>query len=240
MKKYLIMLFFLGYVGFVGAKEIELSQDMTQGEFKDFVKEFGASLLFNPMAPAEPLGIVGFDVSLEMVMTDISDDKDYWIKAMSDQEPYSYLPIPRLHIQKGLLFNLDVGAMYVAVPDSNIKLWGLEAKYAFLEGGVVTPAVSMRASYSLLQGVDDVDMSTQSLDILVSKGFLMFTPYAGASLYRVNGSENSNSVNLDDVNETNYRGLVGVQFSPFPLLIINGEMSLGEVPQYGLKFGLRF
>jgi hypothetical protein len=240
MKKYTLMLVLLSLTSLATAKDIEFTDAITQGDFKNFVKEFGTALLFNPMAPAEPLGITGFDVSVEMVVTDINDQEQYWQKLIDDNDPYSFLAVPRLHIQKGLPFNIDVGAMYLAVPNSNIKLWGIEAKYAILEGSMVTPAVSVRASYSQLLGVDDVDLNTQSLDLLVSKGFLMFTPYGGVSMIRVNGSENSEIVTLGDVNETSYRGLLGIQFSPLPLLIINGEVSFGDIEQYGLKIGFRF
>lgn len=240
MKKFTLMLALLSLTNLATAKDIEFTDQITQGDFKSFVKEFGTALLFNPMAPAEPLGITGFDVSVEMVVTDINDQEKYWQKLVDDNDPYSFLAVPRLHVQKGLPFNIDVGAMYMAVPNSNIKLWGIEAKYAILEGSMVTPAVSVRASYSQLLGVDDVDLNTQSLDLLVSKGFLMFTPYGGVSVIRVNGSENSAMVTLDDVNETSYRALAGIQFSPFPLLIINGEVSFGDVAQYGLKVGFRF
>jgi hypothetical protein len=240
MKKYTLMLVLLSLTSLATAKDIEFTDAITQGDFKNFVKEFGTALLFNPMAPAEPLGITGFDVSVEMVVTDINDQEQYWQKLIDDNDPYSFLAVPRLHIQKGLPFNIDVGAMYLAVPNSNIKLWGIEAKYAILEGSMVTPAVSVRASYSQLLGVDDVDLNTQSLDLLVSKGFLMFTPYGGVSMIRVNGSENSEIVTLGDVNETSYRGLLGIQFSPLPLLIINGEISFGDIEQYGLKIGFRF
>ena len=240
MKKIIGIIVLLLVAHFVSAKDIEITDVITQDDFKEFTKEFGSALLFSPMAPAEPLGITGFDVSLEMVITDISDDKIFWENMVDDGDPYSFLPVPRLHVQKGLPFNIDVGAMYVAMPNTNIKLWGLEAKYAILEGSMVTPALSVRASYSKLQGVDDIDVDTQSLDVLVSKGFLMFTPYAGASLTKINASENSTLVTLDDVNETGYRGLAGLQFSPFPLLIINGEISYGETMQYGLKIGFRF
>jgi hypothetical protein len=240
MKKILLIIALSSLNCFASAEDIDLTAGIVQDEFKDFVKEFGTALLFNPMAPAEPLGITGFDISLDAVVTDISDDDAYWTKFFGGSDPDSYIPTPRLHVQKGLPFNIDVGAMYVSVPDSNVKLWGLEAKYAILEGTVATPALSVRASYSKLQGVDDVELDTQSFDILISKGFLMLTPYAGASLIRVNGSEKSDLVALDDVDETEYRGLVGVQFSPFPLLVINGEFSFGVVRQYGLKVGLRF
>jgi hypothetical protein len=240
MKKFTLMLVLLSVTSLATAKDIEFTDKITQGDFKNFVKEFGTALSFNPMAPAEPLGITGFDASVEMVITDISDQEQYWQKLVDDNDPYSFLAVPRLHVQKGLPFNIDVGAMYMAVPNSNIKLWGIEAKYAILEGSMVTPAVSVRASYSQLLGVDDVDLNTQSLDLLVSKGFLMFTPYGGVSFIRVNGSENSSMVTLDDVNETGYRALAGIQFSPFPLLIINGEISVGDVAQYGVKVGFRF
>jgi hypothetical protein len=240
MKKYTLMLVLLSLTSLATAKDIEFTDAITQGDFKNFIKEFGTALLFNPMAPAEPLGITGFDASVEMVVTDIKDQEKYWQKMVDDNDPYSFLAVPRLHIQKGLPFNIDVGAMYLAVPNSNIKLWGIEAKYAILEGSMLTPAVSVRASYSQLLGVDDVDLNTQSLDLLASKGFLMFTPYAGVSMIRVNGSENSEIVTLGDVNETSYRGLLGIQFSPLPLLIINGEVSFGDVEQYGLKVGFRF
>jgi len=241
MKKLLLILCLSAFASLAAAKDIEFTDIISQEDFKDFVKEFGASLLFNPMAPAETLGMTGFDVSLEVVTTDISDGKRYWEILVDDNDPFSQLPVPRLHVQKGLPFGIDVGAMYVNVPDTNIDLWGIEAKYALLEGGILTPALSIRGSYSQLSGVDDIDLNTQSLDLLISKGFLMLTPYAGASIIRVRGTENTSLVELDEVNETDYRGIAGVQFSPFPLLVINGEVTfLGEVRQYGLKIGLRF
>ncbi len=236
----LIIAILLVMPSFVQANNIEFTDAISQNGFEEFIKEFGSSLLFNPMAPAEPLGMLGFDVSLETVVTDISDDKEFWINLVSDNNPSTYLPIPRLHVQKGLPFNIDVGAMYVSVPSTNITLWGLEAKYAILEGSTLTPAVSVRTSYTSLSGVDDISINTQTLDVLVSKGFLMFTPYAGISLFRINGSERTDIVELDDVNTTGYRALVGMQFSPLPLMIINAEIALGEVAQYGLKIGVRF
>jgi hypothetical protein len=240
MKKIVAIVGLSLVTNFVSAKDIEITDVITQSEFEEFTKEFGTAMLFNPMAPAEPLGMLGFDVSLETIITDISDDNLYWEKMVDDHDPYSYLPMPRVHVQKGLPFDIDIGAMYFVAPYTNIKQWGLEAKYAILEGSTLTPALSVRASYSKLQGVDDIDVDTQTLDVLISKGFLMFTPYAGVSLTKINASENSTLVTLNDVSETGYRGLAGVQFSPFPLVIMSGEISYGETMQYGLKIGFRF
>ncbi len=246
MKKILaIMVIFLSTVAYSSARDIGIpdldpADQVTQSEFKDFVKELGMALAFHPMSPAEPLGILGFDVAAEIVASDISDNKGYWEKLVIDDDPYSYLPVTRLHAQKGLPFNFDIGVMYGFVPDSNIKQLGIELKYAILEGTVATPALSVRGSYSQLYDVDDIDLNTLALDVMISKGFLMLTPYGGVSVVRVDGSESSSYVNLDDVDETGLRGIVGLQVRPFPLFIINGEVSYGEIMQYGLKIGVRF
>ncbi|MBE9562535.1 MAG: hypothetical protein IMF12_06705 [Proteobacteria bacterium] len=240
MTKKFVVLILLVIFNSAQANDIEFTDAISQDSFENFIEEFGTGLLFNPMAPAESLGMLGFDVAVETVITDISDEQEYWINLVSDNDPSSYMLVPRLHVQKGLPFNIDVGAMYVSVPNSNVKVWGLEAKYAILEGSILTPALSVRASYTNLSGVDDVSVDTQTLELLISKGFLMFTPYAGASIFRINGSEHTDIVELDDVNMTGYRALIGMQVSPFPLMVVNAEISLGEVPQYGLKVGIRF
>ena len=244
MKKlFAIIIILLLSTSFSYAKDFQITNifgALLQSELESITEELGVAMAFNPMAPAEPLGITGFDISTEVVYTNFHEGDLYWKKIVKDHDTFSSIIIPRIHVQKGLPFNIDIGAMYVAVPDSNIKLWGLEAKYAILEGTVVTPALSVRAAYSSLEGVDDINLSTKEFDILVSKGFLMITPYAGLSAIMVDGSEESPLIALNDVDKTVYRALIGLQISPFPLVVINGEVSLGQVAQYGLKVGIRF
>jgi len=241
MKKIILVLVLLMIAAPVSAKDIEITtNELLQNEFDSFVAEFGAALSFNPMAPAEPLGITGFDIAAEVILTDISENKGYWTKLIEANNPHPFLPMPRLHITKGLPFRIDIGAIYSYVPDTNIKLWGIELKYALLEGSMLTPALSIRGSHSQLSGVDDIDLNTQSLDLMISKGFLMLTPYAAVSALWVHGSENSDLVNLGDVDKTLFRALLGIQISPFPLFAINAEASFGEVIQYGFKVSIRF
>ncbi|HCW93213.1 MAG TPA: hypothetical protein DHM44_06000, partial [Flexistipes sinusarabici] len=141
MKRAFFVVLFIFLVSSVFAEDIEFTDStLTQGEFESFTKELGVALSFNPMSPAETLGVTGFDIGAELVVTDISDNKKYWETLVDDNDPSSYLPVPRLHVQKGLPFNIDIGAMYTAVPNSNIKLWGVELKYALLEGTTATPA----------------------------------------------------------------------------------------------------
>ena len=105
MKRILIMIIALLVTSFSHAKDIDLTTGIIQDEFNEFIKEIGTALLFNPMAPAETLGITGFDVSVEAVVTDISDQEGYWHKFLGGESASAYVGVPRIHIQKGLPFN---------------------------------------------------------------------------------------------------------------------------------------
>ena len=152
----ILLILLMSMATYTSAMDISIPDSATQNEFRDFVKEVGYALTFAPMAPAAPLHITGFDVSIEVVATDIDDDKKYWKTFIDDADVDAILPVPRIHVQKGLPRNIDIGAMYASVPDSNINLWGIEVKWAILEGTVATPALCVRGSYSTLSGVDDL------------------------------------------------------------------------------------
>ncbi|WP_426102604.1 hypothetical protein [Massilia sp. TSP1-1-2] len=157
------------------ADDLDNVRSLTQTEFAQLSKDFTAAGSYKSVSPAEPLGITGFDIGMEVSSTKM-EHGDIWKKAGADS---TTLYIPKLHIHKGLPFGIDVGASLSAIPGSNIKLGGAEIKYALLQGGVATPAVAVRAAVTRLFGVDQLDMNTRNLELLVSKGFLNITPYAG-------------------------------------------------------------
>jgi hypothetical protein len=160
------------------ADNISQVQNLTQPAFRNLTEDLGAALSYKALAPAEPLGITGFDIGLDVSSTSLSFASALQTATGSSSVPSS-LYVPRLHVQKGLPFGLDLGLMYTSVPGSNIKLVGGEVKYAFIEGGVALPAVAARLTMTKLSGVDQLDFKTKSMDVSISKGFLMFKPYAG-------------------------------------------------------------
>lgn len=87
----------------------------------------------------------------------------------------------------------DIGLVYSKIPTTNISLIGGELKWAFIDGGVAMPAVAVRGAFTRLSGVDQLSFNTKSLDLSVSKGFAMFTPYAGVGKVWVNSSSNVTS-----------------------------------------------
>lgn len=229
------------------AKDISFSSAISQGNFKELSKEAGAAISFKNTAPAEPLGIAGFDAGVEISAADISSS-DYWNAAFGGDAP-SFVLLPKVRVRKGLPFGIDIGAMYSYVPDSNIKLWGVEVSKAILEGTAATPALGVRATYTRLSGVDELDLQTAGIDASISKGFLFLTPYAGVGGVWINSDAKGNlqtlaiaqnGAPLDSEDIFQPRVFAGVKVSPLPLLGFTAEVEYQERPIYSLKAALSF
>lgn len=178
MKKNIAMLCVLGcFTSPVWAANINLgSAGFTQSQFKSFSEDLSSALSYKAVTPPAPLGVTGFDLGLEATSTEMKNSS-LWNLATGSSR--SSLVLPKLHVYKGLPMNFDVGAFYSSVPTTNIKFYGGELRYAIVEGGVALPAVGIRGAITKLTGVDQLSFGTKSLDISISKGFVMFTPYAG-------------------------------------------------------------
>lgn len=188
MKKSLSLLCVVGCLAQpVWAANIDSVGSLSQAEFKLFSEDLGSALSYKGVTPAEPLGITGFDIGIEVSSTEMKNSSLWELATGSSR---NNLPLPKLHVHKGLPLNIDVGAFYSSVPTTNIKLYGGELRYAIMEGGIALPAVAIRGSLSKLTGVDQLSFSTKGLDISISKGFAMLTPYAGIGKVWVESTPN--------------------------------------------------
>jgi hypothetical protein len=173
----------------------------------------------------------------------LDTDKDYWkaIEAVSGDKIPSTLPVPKLHAQIGFPFiPIDIGFVYTKIPSTNIKYMGGEIKYAFLEGGVATPAIAIRGAYTKLSGVDDLDINTKYLDLSISKGIAMVTPYAGYAMVWIESKEKSPLVTLQDESLTEGKAFVGAKITFFPLMNMVVEADFAQVNSYSLRLNLSF
>ena len=177
--KILALAFILSVQGQLAFAENNLNNigNLIQSEFKLFSKDLAAALSYKSVAPPEPLGITGFDLGIELTATDLNNSSLF--DKASTSNFASSLIIPKIHLHKGLPWGLDVAASLVSIPDSNIELFGAELRYAIIEGSTLVPAVSIRGSMSKLSGVSELDLDTTGLDLSISKGFAILTPYAG-------------------------------------------------------------
>ncbi len=210
---------------------------LTQGEFKDLSEEAGLALSYLPLSPAEPLGILGIDIGAEVTAANIREDRSYWTKIT--EGPSSQMILPKLHIQKGLPFGFDIGAVYGKVPQSNVSMVGGELKWAFISGNAVLPAVAIRGSYTRLLGVDNLDLQTTGADLSISKGLAFVTPYAGIGQVWIKTKEKVTNLNLKEESLSLTKGFIGVKIS---LLIINfvAEVDFSKIPLYTGRINIGF
>lgn len=239
----------LALAGRASAADIAFARGVAQGDFKSLVKDLGSALSYKNTAPAAPLGILGFDLGVEATGLSVGNSA-VWDAATADKAP-SFLVVPKLRARKGLPFGLDVGLMYAAMPSSNVQLLGGELSEALLDGGLLLPAIGVRATYTRLLGVDMLDFQTAGVDATISKGFVVVTPYAGAGLLWIDGKAKGKvvsdpafvAVNGGPLKEEKIwapRFFGGLKLSPLPLLGITAEAEYSGTMTYSLKVGLSF
>ncbi len=209
-----------------------------QPAFRIISEDLGSALSYKPVTPAEPLGVTGFDVGLVVTSTDTSRGAKAWLAATGDDSFPSRMLIPKLYVAKGLPFNLDIAAFYLKIPDSNASLFGAELRYAILEGGITMPAVAVRGAMTKLSGVDELALDTKSLDISISKGFAMFTPYAGVGQVWVNSTPNVPLLVAESFTQSKVFAGANLNFGLFNMALEADKT--GEAKSYSVKLGFRF
>jgi hypothetical protein len=230
-------LLLLGTRAFASGFDINGLQNLNQAEFHDLAQDLGAAFSYKPMAPADTLGPLGFDIGVALTGTSLVNT-EVLQKAVDSSSVYGTLPAPSIRAIKGLPYNVDIGAFYSRVPSSNVNLYGGEIKWAFLPGDIVLPAVAARATVTRLNGVSQLGFESYSADISVSKGFVLATPYIGVGAVRSNSS--TDGLALKQVNLTQGKVFGGASFN---LGLANLDLeadSTGGIHSYSAKVGFRF
>lgn len=219
------------------AQDIDRIQVLSQSEFRLLSEDLGGALSYRPIIPTTPLGTTGIDIGLALTLARIKNT-EIVERATSGEAP-STIPVPTLRAHKGLPLGFDIGLMYAQVPDSNIKYYGGELRYAVFSGGVATPAVGLRGNFTKVSGIEQIEMSTRGVDLSISKGFVVATPYAGVGYVWVKSDPRGNGgLAAEDFGLGKF--FVGMGFN-FVLtnLVIEADRT-GDVTAYSAKLGLRF
>jgi len=203
-----------------------------QANFRAFSEDMGAALSYKGVTPPAPLGVTGFDIGVEVTASQLQSQT---FKAVSGNNTTT-LPVPKLHIAKGLPMGFDIAGFYSAIPTTNISLYGAELRYAIMEGGLTMPAVGVRGSFSKLSGVNGWSLDTKGLDVSISKGFAILTPYAGVGTVWTNSTATGFAAESFRQNKV----FLGANAN-FGLTNIALEYDkTGAVPSYSAKLGFRF
>jgi len=238
LKRSLVVLPFLAVSVPAVASNIDNLQALSQSEFRALSEDLGAALSYKPLTPTAPLGITGFDMGLAVTATKIENSALLQKAGAGD---HSTLPVPSLRFHKGLPLDIDVGLMVGGVPGTDIRLWGAELRYAIVSGGVAMPAIGIRGSYTKLAGVDQLDFNTKAVDLSISKGFAMFTPYAGVGkVWAASTPKDLPPPGLSKESFSLNKVFVGFNLNfGVTNLAFEGDRT-GDATSYGAKLGFRF
>lgn len=159
----------------------------SQAGFDSFAEDVGAASVYRAVAPADPLGVIGFDIAVEATQSTIDGTS---------------VIIPKLKFQKGLPGNIDIAGYYTVLPTSALTgissdgtSIGVALSYAIWEGSTVKPALAVRGSYTTLDIPNAIAVNTTGIDLTISKGIALLSPYAGVGLVNMSGTDNSGAGN---------------------------------------------
>jgi hypothetical protein len=239
MKKLLPVFCVLGVAAQpASANDLNNLQALAQAEFRALSEDLGSALSYKPLTPAEPLGVTGFDMGIEVTSTKMTKSEEAWKTATNSSSGIGTVYVPKLHIAKGLPLDIDIAAFYSAIPTTNVKLVGAELRYAVLPGGVASPAVAIRGSYTKMSGVEQLAFNTKGLDVSISKGFAMFTPYAGVGQVWVNSTANTGTLAAESFTQSKVFAGLNVNLG-VTNIALEGDKT-GGTASYGVKLGFRF
>lgn len=222
------------------ATDIENIALLGQPAFKSLSEDVGSAISYRASSPAEHLGITGFDIGVDINVINVGNAKD-WQIATSDGKELDSFVLPKLHAHKGLPFGIDVGAFYLGSANTDLELVGAELKYAILKGGIAKPAIAVRATYSKLDGIDELDMETTGLELAISKGFALLTPYGGVGKVWIDSKPKGLAALVladEDFSLNKVFAGLNINMGLFNMGL-EGDRT-GDATAYNLKLGLRF
>jgi len=219
---------------------IVIDPALTQDAWHQFVREAALVSYFRPLASAQPLGRMNFEVAVMNSFTRIDDADPAWNDTFSHPDPThwlfdgSALPIPGLMARAGVTDRVDVGAYVTKSFGANYGILGGQVQYAFLLDVERGLAASARVNAVKLYGPEDLDLNVYGLDLVASKEISRFSPYAGVSGYWSRGRETTDKVSLEDESIVGLQGMVGLAVRVWTLRL-GAEFNAASVPGYSFK-----
>ncbi len=224
----------------VGAPAVawDIREDAPADAFRVFHERFSDVVYHYPRHGAAPLGLIGFEVYVDAAVDQEFDDEGFEGPVIDDDLTGGLLAVARVGARKGLPAGIDIGLAYGKVLESDLELISADLQWAIVEGGALTPALSLRLTGTQTLDSDSYDLEQYGAELLLSKGFAVLTPYIGGGFFY---SESRLSSPTRTLTEDSTRGVLYAG-ATLNLLIpkITVEVEKGEVIQYAAKvaFGL--
>jgi hypothetical protein len=221
------------------AAAAEVRPDAPESEFREFHRRFALAAYHYPRHGAAPLGLIGFDVYADAAVDQEFGDEEFVRAVLDDDLTGDMLAVVRVGARKGLPAGIDIGLSYGRAVETDIELISADVQWAILEGGPLSPALSLRVTGTRAMGSEVYDLDQYGAELFLSKGFTVLTPYVGAGVVRSEGSLDSSLGRTFEDSETRAVFYGGITLN---LLLpkITVEVEKAEVVQGAVRvaFGL--
>lgn len=179
------------------------------------VQELGVAIANRPFAPADSLGVNGFEVEVSNTIAFTSSrgeefgDVGPWGVVHQDETPRGTLWIPRIQVRKGLPGSVDVGGQVGWLATSQQTVFGFYGRVSPLEGYRQAPDVAIQWGYAGYVGNDELEAGAMdfsgTLSYTLPFGSLLninsasFTPYVGAGKLWIHARPRLNAETMEDL-----------------------------------------
>lgn len=162
--------------------------DAPEEGFQEFHRHFSLAAYHYPRHGAAPLGLIGFDIYADAAFDAEFGDEEFADTVLDDDPTGGVLSIVRVGARKGLPAGIDIGVAYGRVLESDLELVSADLQWAILDGGALSPALSLRVTGTQTLDSEVYDLEQYGAELLLSKGFAILTPFVGGGVVRSEGS----------------------------------------------------
>jgi hypothetical protein len=156
-------------------------------EMRALASQLGVVLAPHLLTPADTIGFGGFQLTVDYATTTIDSSASYWRALQSPND--GAMRTIGLFARKGMWFpapSMELGGGAIHLVDSHVWTGQIYTKLALHEGyhDLPLPSLAVRGAVSRMMTQRELDLTTASVDITVSKHFGVggtwrFDPYGG-------------------------------------------------------------
>ena len=218
------------------------------------VEAFGTAITGGLYHTARTHGMLGFDIGFRAMMVLIPEGES----DILDSADVKFFPVPVIQASVGLPMDFEVmlRGFSVKFEDETISLFGVGVKKNFKSYIPVPgfPDVSAMIAYHSFKAGDYLSSTHLSFDVMVSKKFLLITPYAGFG-YDKTSMDVEYTYVYDNplpppaqlevpvshtIDVSTGRFTMGLNITPFPFVNIFADYNIGKFSEITAGLAISF
>jgi len=205
----------LSHLGTYRGESVD-NPDVQRDAYETVVRQLAAGIANQPIAPADTLGLHGFDVSMVNTWAFISargDDvlsPDPWERTHSEEEPTRVMWRPGIQLRKGLPLSLEAGANWSWIAFSRQTAIGGFGRWSVFEGWKKAPDFGFQLGYTGYVGNEELELGVldgnMSIGYTFPFGYLKgvnqasVAPFGGVGFLKANAVPRLSKAEQQDLN----------------------------------------